>query len=75
MYKRSNPETLEKIASLSDGRTPRAVYKKMALEDSFGAPKDFNQIRNVKYQKLKKKKGNNFGNKNNLAEEVLECLS
>ena len=74
MYTRMNPEVLEKVASLADGRTPREVYKSMVLDNSFDAPKDFKQVRNVKYNLLKKHEGNS-GKKNNLADEMLECLS
>ena len=42
----------------------------MVLGDSFDAPK---LVRNVKYQKSQKQ--NKIGNTNNLAVEVLECIS
>ena len=50
-----------------------AMSKVMVLEDSFDSPQDFKQVRNVKYQKSQKQ--NRIGNKNNLADEVLECIS
>ena len=74
MYTRTKPEVLEKVASLTKGRTPRDVYKSMVLENSFDAPKDFKQVRNVKYNLLKKHDSGSDGKKNNLADEVLECL-
>ena len=47
----------------------------MVMGDSLQAPRDFKQVRNVKHQKLKREKQNNIGFKNNLADEVLECIS
>ena len=57
-YTRTKPELLEKVASLVEAKTPREVYKSMVLENSFDAPKDFKQIRNIKYQQSKKKSQN-----------------
>ena len=74
LYTRTKPEVLEKIASLSVGRTPRDVYKSMVLEDSFNAPKGFKQVQNVKYNKSKTQESG-VGKKNNLADEVFECIS
>ena len=74
-YTRTKPELLEKVASLVDAKTPREVYKSMVLENSFDAPKDFKQIRNIKYQQSKKKSQNRMGKMNNLADEVLNCIS
>ena len=47
----------------------------MVLENSFEAPKDFKQVRNVKYQQSRKYTKNKIGHKNNLADEVLHCIS
>ena len=47
----------------------------MVLENSFEAPKDFKQVRNVKYQQSRKDTKNKIGHKNNLADEVLHCIS
>ena len=74
LYTRTKPEILEKVMSLTEGRTPREVYKSMVLDNSFEEPKDFKQGRNVKYNKLKKR-DSGTGYKSNLADEVLECLS
>ena len=68
MYTRINPEILQEISSMNDGRTPRGVYKAMVLDDSINYPRDFKQVRNVKYQKEKKE--NDGGEINNLADEV-----
>ena len=75
MYTRTNPQILEEIARLSEGMNPRDVYKAMVLEDSFDAPKDFKQVRNVKYQQSTKQNKNKIGIKNNVADEVLDCIS
>ena len=75
MYTRTNTEILEKISSMNDGRTPRDLYKAMVLDDSINCPRDFKQVRNIKYQKTKKGKDVNNGKRNNLADEVLECIS
>ena len=47
----------------------------MVWENSFEAPKDFKQVRNVKYQQSRKDTKNKIGHKNNLADEVLHCIS
>ena len=73
-YVRTNPKVLEKITSMVDTRTPRDVYKSMVFNDSINAPKDFKQVRNIKYRQ-QKKHGIQEGVKGNLADEILECLS
>ena len=75
-YVRTNPKVLERIADLTEYTMPRLTYKKMTLDDSSTAARDFKQVRNVKYQKqLKNEKVKIEGNKANLADEVLECAT
>ena len=45
------------------------------MDDSINGPRDFKQVRNVKYQKTKKEKKSNNGNSSNLSDEVLDCIS
>ena len=71
-YTRTNLNVLEKIAELAKEKTPREIYKKMTLDDSFEAPKDFKQCQKVKSKQTKKLE---IGSKTNLADEVLECIS
>ena len=59
---------------MTDGQTPRNLYKTMKFNDSVNRPRDFKQVRNVKYQKAKKEKNSHSGKINNLADEVLECV-
>ena len=72
-YKRTNPKTLEKIASLSKYQPPRDIYKELVKEDSFSAPKDFKQCQNVAHN-VRKKESSSKGKKNNFADELLECM-
>ena len=64
MYTRSDPKILENISSKCDGRTSRDIYKEMVLNDSIECPRDFKQVRNMKYNR-KKEKNSKYGNKNN----------
>ena len=68
-------QILERIASVArSNNPPRDFYKSMVLENSFEAPKDFKQVRNVKYQQSRKDTKYKIGHKNNLADEVLHCI-
>ena len=75
MYTRTNRQILGGKACLNEGRNPRDVYKSMLLEDSFDAPKDFKLFLNVKYQQSTKHNKNKIENINNVADEVLDCIS
>ena len=59
-----------------DMKTPRNVYKSMVLDDSIDAPRDFKQVKNIRYR-LGKNKGDQDKKKGNgnIADELLECLS
>ena len=72
-FKRTNPQTLQKIARLSKYQTPREVYSKKSKEDPFNGPKDFKQCQNIAFTEKKNKK-QSIGKKNNFADEVLECM-
>jgi hypothetical protein len=72
-YTRTDPETLSKIAKLSQYQPPRDVYKAMVKDDSFNGPKDFKQCQNVAYNERNKKQ-KTAGKKNNFADELLECM-
>ena len=72
-YTRTNPKVLAKIDEIAKEKTPREIYKIMTLEDSFEAPKDFKECRNVKYQQQKEPEAK--GKRSNLADEILECVS
>ena len=79
MCRRTNPYILEKIASVArSNNSPRDVIGMLSIIGcyySFEAPKDFKQVRNVKYQQSRKDTKNKIGHKNNLADEVLHCIS
>ena len=72
-YKRTNPETLKQIASLTKYQTPREIYKTLSKEDSFNGPKDFKQCQNVAHSERSKEK-TTTGKNNNFADELLECM-
>ena len=48
MFVRTKPTILAKISKLSDGSN---IPRQMVLDNPFEAPRDFKQVRNVKYQK------------------------
>ena len=74
-YVRTKPEILKNISEQSKHKqTPRQIYKVMVMNDSIEAPRDFKQARNVTYQNSQKEKERK-GYKNNLADEILECIS
>ena len=74
-YVRTKPEILNNISEQSKHKqTPRQIYKDMVMNDSIEAPRDFKQVRNVRYQNSQKEKERK-GYKNNLADEILECIS
>ena len=72
-YKRTNPETMKQIATLTKYQTPREIYNELTKEDSFNGPKDFKQCQNVAQSERNKQK-TSTGNKNNFADELLECM-
>ena len=50
------------------------MYKTLTKEDSSNGPKDFKQCQNVAHNERKKKDRKTIGNRNNFAEELLECM-
>ena len=72
-HKDKSTQTLKPLSKLK--QTPREIYKDVVLDDSLEAPRDFKQVRNMKYQNSKKEKQYNGRYKNNLADDILECIT
>ena len=77
MFTRTKPFVLEKTREKIDVLNPnnRGLYKDMVMDNSLQAPRDLKQVRNLKYQKSKKDRKIIEGCRNNLADEILECIS
>jgi hypothetical protein len=76
-YKRTNPYVMEHAAKELAAKEiaakkPRQVYKEMVLIDKANAPKDIQQLRDLKHRNEKKTKTTTG---NNIADEVLQVLS
>ena len=55
-YRRTNPYIMEKAVIELQNKKPGQVYQEMVFENSFDAPKDFQQLRDLKCRNHAKKK-------------------
>jgi hypothetical protein len=71
-YKRTHPDVLQHAAQELKTKKPRQVYKEMVLKDEENAPRDLQQLRDLKYRTECKSATSNG---NNVADDILNVLS
>ena len=71
MYRRTDPKVMELAVEKLKIKKPRQVYQEMVEEDSIIAPKNFQQLRDIKYRE-KVKSGVQHGN--NIADDLLRVM-
>jgi hypothetical protein len=71
-YKRTHPDVLQHAAQELKTKKPRQVYKEMVLKDEANAPRDLQQLRDLKYRTEGKSATSNG---NNVADDILNVLS
>ena len=71
-YKRTHPDVLQHAAQELKIKKPRQVYKEMVLKDEANAPRDLQQLHDLKYRTEGKSATSNG---NNVADDILNVLS
>jgi hypothetical protein len=71
-YNRTHPDVLQHAAQELKTKKPRQVYKEMVLKDEANAPRDLQQLRDLKYRTEGKSATSNG---NNVADDILNVLS
>ena len=72
-FVRTNPKTVDKIKEKLKHKKAKDIYSDLRKDDSLNCARDFQSIRNQKYEQKKKEKQTR-ANRVNIADEILEVL-